>query len=125
MDPVSEWRAIVGDEHVLTDPEAVAPYVTDWTGRFVGTGTTVVRPGTVDEVAAIVAHARREGIAIVPQGGNTGMVGGGVPLHGEVVVSLRRLAHVGSVDVVGQQVTVGAGATVEAVQQAAALTGLR
>ena len=122
---MDEWREIVGAANVLTDADTVAPYVTDWTGRFVGTGTTVVRPGSVDEVVAIVELCRREGIAIVPQGGNTGMVGGGVPLHGEVVVSLRRLDHVGEVDPVSQQVSAGAGATVEAVQLAAAAVGLR
>jgi FAD/FMN-containing dehydrogenase len=125
VDPVQVWRDIVGRAHVLTEPDAVAPYTTDWTGRFVGTGTTVVRPGSVDEVVAIVDVCRREGIAIVPQGGNTGMVGGGVPLHGEVVVSLRRLDRVGEVDAVSQQVSAGAGATVEAVQHAAAAAGLR
>jgi FAD/FMN-containing dehydrogenase len=125
VDPVQEWRDIVGDAHVLTDPDVVAPYVTDWTRRFTGTGTTVVRPGSVGEVRAIVDHCRREGIAIVPQGGNTGMVGGGVPLRGEIVVSLRRLDHVGAVDRVSQQVSAGAGATVEAVQHAAAAAGLR
>ena len=125
VDVVDEWRKIVGDAQVLTDPDAVAPYRTDWTGRFVGTGSTVVRPGSVDEVVAIVELCRREGLAIVPQGGNTGMVGGGVPVHGEVVVSLRRLDHVGEVDTVSQQVSAGAGATVEAVQQAAAAAELR
>jgi FAD/FMN-containing dehydrogenase len=125
VEPVRAWRAIVGDANVLTDPDTVAPYVTDWTGRFVGTGTTVVRPGSVEEVEAVVAHCRREGIAVVPQGGNTGMVGGGVPLHGEVVVSLRRLADVGEVDTVGRQVSIGAGATIEKLQQAATTAGLR
>ena len=122
---MDEWRDIVGGAHVLTDPDAVTPYTTDWTGRFVGTGTTVLRPGSVEEVASIVAVCRREGIAIVPQGGNTGMVGGGVPLHGEVVVSLRRLDRVGEVDSVSHQVSAGAGATVETLQQAASAAGLR
>jgi FAD/FMN-containing dehydrogenase len=125
VDPVQEWRDIVGGANVLTAPDDVAPYVTDWTGRFVGRHTTVVRPGSTAEVAEIVAACRRSGTAIVPQGGNTGMVGGGVPLHGEVVVSLRRLATVGEVDPVGHQVSAGAGATVEAVQLAAAAVGLR
>lgn len=125
VDPITAWRDIVGDANVLVDADSVAPYVTDWTGRFVGTGSIVVRPGSVDEVVAVVELCRREGIAIVPQGGNTGMVGGGVPLHGEVVVSLRRLDQVGEVDVVSQQIVAGAGATVEAVQIAAAAAGLR
>lgn len=115
----------MGDAHVLTDRDSIAPYVTDWTGRFIGTGRLVVRPGSVDEVVEIVELCRRDGLAIVPQGGNTGMVGGGVPLHGEVVVSLRRLDRVGVVDRTSRQLAVAAGATVETVQQAAAAAGLR
>lgn len=125
MDPVEQWRDVVGSSHVLTDPDLVAGYTTDWTGRFVGNGTVVVRPGTVDEVVAVVDVCRREGIAIVPQGGNTGMVGGSVPLHGEVVVSLRRLDRVEEVDRIANQVVAGAGATVAAVQRAATQAGLR
>jgi FAD/FMN-containing dehydrogenase len=122
---VEQLRDIVGPAHLLTDPEDVAPYVTDWTGRFVGSGTIVVRPGSLEEVAAAVGLCRREGLAIVPQGGNTGMVGGGVPLRGELVVSLRRLDRVEAVDTVSQQVSAGAGATVESVQRAASAVGLR
>jgi FAD/FMN-containing dehydrogenase len=117
--------AIVGPAHVLTDADAVAAYETDWTGRFGGRTPAVVRPGGVDEVAAVLAVCRAEGLAVVPQGGNTGLVGGGVPTAGEVVVSLRRLDTVGAPDVVARQVTVGAGATVAQVQAAADGVGLR
>jgi FAD/FMN-containing dehydrogenase len=125
VDPVERWGRIVGAANVLTSPDLVAPYTTDWTGRWHGTGTIVVRPGTVDEVAAVVEVCRDEGIAIVPQGGNTGMVGGSVPLGGEIVVNLRRLDRIGDVDPVAMQVSAGAGATVGAVQRAAAAAGLR
>ena len=121
LDPafVESLRDIVGDAHVLTDPDVLASYTIDWTGRFVGATPAVVRPGSVEEVAALTARCRDQGIAIVPQGGNTGMVGGGVPLHGEVVVSLRRLSRVETVDAAAGQVTAGAGATLAAVQAAA------
>lgn len=122
---VRELTDIVGAPHVLTDADARAPYEVDWTGRFHGATPAVVRPGSVDEVAAIVSLCRRDGIAIVPQGGNTGMVGGGVPLAGELVVSLRRLDAVDAVDTAAQQVTAGAGALIETVQRAAADVGLR
>ena len=125
MDHVEQLREIVGPTHVLSGVEDVASYVTDWTGRFVGSGTTVVRPGSVEEVVAIVELCRRERLAIVPQGGNSGMVGGGVPLRGELVVSMRRFDRVEPVDTISQQVTAGAGATVESVQRAAAAAGLR
>ena len=82
---------MVGPGNVLDDPEIVASYTVDWTGRFRGSTPPVVRPGAVAEVAEVVRQCREHGVALVPQGGNTGLVGGGVPLHGEVVLSLRRL----------------------------------
>lgn len=118
-----ELAAIVGRAHVLTDPATVASYAVDWTGRYRGAPVGVVRPGSTEEVAAVVAACRREGIAVVPQGGNTGLVGGGVPLAGEIVLSLRRLAAVGPVDEVAGQLTAGAGASVAAVQRTAAEGG--
>jgi FAD/FMN-containing dehydrogenase len=127
VDPalLRELADIVEPAHVLTEPDAKAGYEVDWTGRFRGATPAVVRPGSVSEVAAVVGLCRRESVALVPQGGNTGMVGGGVPLAGELVVSLRRLDHVDAVDTAAQQVTAGAGATVESVQRAAAAAGLR
>jgi FAD/FMN-containing dehydrogenase len=115
---------VVGPSHVLVDPELTASYETDWTGRFTGRAAAVVRPGSSGEVAAVMALLHEAGRPVVPQGGNTGLVGGGVPLHGEVVVSLRRLAAIGEVDVAAGQVTVGAGATAAAVDDAAARVGL-
>ncbi len=127
MDPalLRELAEIVEPAHVLTEPDAKSGYEVDWTGRFRGATPAVIRPGSTSEVAAVVELCRREGVAVVPQGGNTGMVGGGVPLAGELVVSLRRLDHVDPVDTAAQQVTAGAGATVESVQRAAASAGLR
>jgi len=89
---------VVGRANLVTDPEVTASYALDWTGRFSGSTPAVVRPASTDEVAAVVSLCRRHGAPIVPQGGNTGMVGGGVPLHGEIVVSLRRLTAAGPVD---------------------------
>ncbi len=120
-----ELVEVVGERHVLSDADERAPYERDWTGRFVGTTPAVVRPADVDEVAGVIAVCRRHGVALVPQGGNTGLVGGSVPLDGEVVVSLRRLDGVGPVDPVARQLTAGAGATVAAVQTAADAAGLR
>src|SRR5690606_29482667 len=80
-------RPIVGDEHVLVDADVVASYTTDWTGGFVGTTPVVVRPGSTQEVAEVVRACRRDRVPLVPQGGNTGLVGGGVPLREEVVLS--------------------------------------
>jgi FAD/FMN-containing dehydrogenase len=116
---IEELRAVVGAQHVLVDDDLRAGYEVDWTGRYRGSTPCVVRPGSVDEVAAVVGVCRSFGAAIVPQGGNTGLVGGGVPLGGEVVLSLRRFTAVEPVDVLAGQVTVGAGVTLGAVQAAA------
>ncbi|HAS09197.1 MAG TPA: hypothetical protein DCS55_01555 [Acidimicrobiaceae bacterium] len=118
-------RSVVGDEHVLVDPDVVASHVVDWTGGFVGSSPAVVRPGSTDEVAEVVAACRRDRIALVPQGGNTGLVGGGVPLAGEVVLSTSRLAGITEVDTDAGQLTAGAGETLAAVQRAAADAGWR
>ncbi len=122
---LAELTAVVGAANLLTDPGARAPYEADWTGRFTGSTPAVIRPADRDEVAAIIAVCRRHGIALVPQGGNTGLVGGGVPRAGELVVSLRRLDTIEPVDTVARQVTAGAGATIGAVQAAASAAGLR
>ncbi len=120
---VGEFREIVGARHVITDPSMTASYVSDWTGRYVGSTPAVVRPGNTAEVAAIVDTCRRLGIALVPQGGNTGLVGGAVPLAGEVVLSLVRLDGLEAVDDAAGQVTAGAGATVGSLQRAVAASG--
>jgi FAD/FMN-containing dehydrogenase len=114
---------VVGPAHVVIDPEVMASYGIDWTGRFRGQPSAVVRPGDGAEVAAVVAVCKEAGAALVPQGGNTGLVGGGVPLAGEVVLSLRRLAGVTDVDPLGGQLSVCAGTTIADVQAAAAAAG--
>lgn len=117
-------RGIVGDAHVLTDPDMVMGYDTDWLGRRPGRARCVVRPGTVEEVAAVVTACAAAGAPIVPQGGNTGLVDGSVPRHHEVVLSTRRLDHLGHVDRAAMQVTAGAGVTIEMLQHHARDAGL-
>jgi FAD/FMN-containing dehydrogenase len=113
---VDDVAAALGDDCVVTDPDVVAGHVVDWTGRWQGSTPAVLRPRSSDHVVTVVELARRHGVALVPQGGNTGLVGGSVPLSREVVVDLRRLDSLGPVDTVAAQVTVGAGATLAAVQ---------
>jgi FAD/FMN-containing dehydrogenase len=120
---IDELRAVVGDRNCLTDPDLLASHEVDWTGRFRGRALAVVRPASADEVAAILRACAESGIGVVPQGGNTGLVGGSVPRDGEVVVSLSRMADVEPVDPLGGEVTVGAGATLSAVQAAARASG--
>ena len=110
-------RGVVGPEHVLTDPELVAPYATDWGGRWGGPALAVVRPGSTDEAAEVVRVCSRAGVSLIPQGGNTGLVAGGVPAAvpgpagPPVIVSTRRLERLDPIDEVSGQVTVGAGVT--------------
>jgi FAD/FMN-containing dehydrogenase len=122
---------ITGDRHVLTDPGLLAGYVTDWTGRYRGTAACVVRPGSAAEVAAVVRRCTAMGVPLVPQGGNTGLVGGSVPAPAgrpppaaaPVVLSARRLTGLGPVDGVAGQVTAAAGVTVGALRAHAARAG--
>ena len=121
---LADLRAAVGEAHVVTDADVRAGYEVDWLRQWGAPACAVVRPGTVDEVAAVVRACAAAGVAIVPQGGNTGLVGGSVPRGGEVLLSLRRLDTLGAVDVAAQQVTVGAGVTIEQLQQHARAAGL-
>lgn len=125
IDPrlLADLAEVVGPPNVLTDAEVIAGYAVDWTGRFQGRAPAVVRPGTTEEVAGVVAVCRRHGAALVPQGGNTGLVGGGVPLHGEVVLSLRRFDGLGPVDEGAGQVTAGAGVTIADLRRGAEAAG--
>jgi FAD/FMN-containing dehydrogenase len=122
---LSELTAIAGPEHVLTDPDLVAGYTTDWTRRFSGQARCVIRPGEAGQVAAILLACARHGAPVVPQGGNTGLVGGGVPgPAGGVVLSTRRLRRLDPVDTLSGQVTAGAGVTIAELREHAARAGL-
>jgi FAD/FMN-containing dehydrogenase len=125
-----ELRACVGGSHVLTDPALLEGYTRDWTGRYGGPALAVVRPGTAEEVAAVLSACVRFGRSVIPQGGNTGLVAGAVPPAAvpegsdlPVVLSTRRLTRLDPVDPVSGQVTVGAGVTLGDLQRHAAAAG--
>jgi FAD/FMN-containing dehydrogenase len=117
-------RAAVGEQHVLVDADVKRSYEVDWTGRFAGVAQCVVRPRSTAEVVEVVRACAAAGAPVVVQGGNTGLVGGGVPAHGEVLLSLTRLDELGEVDVAAGQVTAGAGVTLAALQSHARAVGL-
>src|SRR5437667_6134554 len=119
-------KAIVGEANVLTSDADVAPYVTDWRGRYRGRTRAVVRPSTTADVSAVVRCCLEHGAPIVPQGGNTGLCGGATPREdgAEVVVSLSRLTRVRAVDAGNATLTVEAGMPLARVQQAADDAGL-
>ena len=114
---------IVGPAHVLTDPDLRAGYETDWTRRFIGHCDAVVRPGSVDEVAAVLRWCQDHGVDVTTQGGNTGLVGGAVPGDGGIVLSTLRLDAIDPVDAVAGQVTAQAGVTLGALGGAVAGSG--
>ena len=116
-------REAVGERHCLTDPALRASYEVDWTRRFRGTALAVVRPGSTEEVGAVLRACADARVGVVPQGGNTGLVGGSVPRGGEIVVSMLRLDDVEAVDRAAGEVTVGAGATLSSLQGAARAAG--
>ena len=107
----------VGTDHVLADPSLRASYETDWTRRFHGAARCVVRPGATAEVAAVVGACAAENVAVCVQGGNTGLVGGSVPVDGAVLLSTSRLRDLGDVDPLAAQVTVGAGVPLAVLQK--------
>ncbi|MDQ2673388.1 MAG: FAD-binding oxidoreductase [Chloroflexota bacterium] len=111
-------REIVGERHCLTDPAMRASYETDWTRRWSGRALAVVRPGSTDEVAAVLRACTDTGVGVIPQGGNTGLVGGSVPRDGEVVLSMLRLTGIEDFDTDAGEATVGAGTALAAVQAA-------
>ena len=114
----------VGAEHVLVDPSLTGSYETDWTGRFTGRASCVVRPSNTDQVAQALRACSATRVPVVVQGGNTGLVGGGVPSGGEVVLSLTRLSELEPVDVASGQVTAGGGVRLSALQAHARAAGL-
>jgi len=116
---LARFRAIVGDKYAVTDAADIEPYVTEERDLFHGRSPLVLRPGSTAEVAAICKLASEHRIALVPQGGNTGLVGGQTPHHGEVVVSLRRLDKIRDIDVESNTMTCEAGVVLQIAQQKA------
>src|SRR6202045_4515347 len=117
---LARFAVIVGDKHAITDPQAQAPYLIELRDLFHGHTPAVLRPGTVAEVAQILRLANETGTPLVPQGGNTGLVGGQTPHHGEVVLSLNRLDRIREVDPVSNTMTCEAGVTLLRAREAAA-----
>src|SRR5229473_2665149 len=119
-DLLARFIAIVGEKNAVTDPQAQAPYLTEPRDMFRGSSPVVLRPGSVAEVAEILKLANETATAIVPQGGNTGLVGGQIPQHGEIVLSLNRLDRIRDVDPVSNTITCEAGVTLQRAREAAA-----
>jgi FAD/FMN-containing dehydrogenase len=122
---VDRLAEAVGRAHVLTDPQDIAPYCTDWRRQYSAPAECVVRPASADEVAQVVRLCARERAAVVPQGGNTGLCGGSVPTgtRREIVLSLARLNRIRETDPLNNTITVEAGCVLAAIQSAAQAAG--
>ena len=118
---ITNLKSLVGDTHVITHPDDTAPYLRDWRGHYFGHAVAVVRPANTAEVAAVVALCAETKTPIVPQGGNTGMVGGSVPDSSgtAIVLSLKRMNRIREIDVANNAMTVEAGCILQTVQTAA------
>jgi len=119
-DLIAKFRKIVGDKYAVTDQADIAPYTTEERDLFHGHSPLVLRPGSTAEVAAICKLANEHRIALVPQGGNTGLVGGQTPHNGEVVISIRRMDKIRDVDTASNTMTCEAGVILQVAQQRAA-----
>ncbi len=119
---IEALETIVGASGVITDTDVLAGALADWTGRYIGHSQAMVTPQNTAQVAAVVNWCQQNGVALVPQGGNTGMVGGSVPMNGELVLSTRRMTAV-TVDPDAGVAVAQAGTTLAAVQDAATEAG--
>ncbi|WP_407353173.1 FAD-binding oxidoreductase [Luteimonas sp. R10] len=117
-------RQAVPGLHLKTDPADLEHYGRDWTRRWTPAPLAIALPGGIEEVQAIVRWANAQGVALVPSGGRTGLSGGAVAAHGELVVGLERMNRVLGFDAVGRTLTVQPGITLQAVHEAAAAQGL-
>ena len=118
---VAEARRLLGERHVVTDPEAVSPWLTDWRGRYVGRAIALASPGSTQEVSALVQLCARHGVPIVPQGGNSGMAGGATPDASgtAVLLSLRRMNAIRTLDPAAGQAVCEAGVILQTLHEAA------
>ena len=119
-DLLPRFAAIVGDRYAITDPAALEPYLNEGRGIFHGRTSMLLRPGSVGEVQAILKLANETKTPLVPQGGNTGLVGGQIPFDGELILSLTRLDKIREVDASSNTMTCEAGVVLMKAQEAAA-----
>jgi FAD/FMN-containing dehydrogenase len=123
---ISELRSIIGERYVIVSPDDVKPYVTDHRARYHGEALAVVKPASTDEVSRVVTACASAGVAIVPQGGNTGLCGGATPISGKpsIVLRLDRMNRIRALSKPDETIVVEAGCILADIQAAAASDGL-
>lgn len=118
---IEKFAQLIGASNVLTTDSDMAPFLTEWRDLYQGVTPMVLLPGSTEEVSAVLNYAYENNIKIVPQGGNTGLVGGQIPLEtgDEIVLSLKRMNKVRAVDPDGFTITVDSGVILETLQNEA------
>lgn len=126
-DLLARLAALLGPKGYTTDADSMAPWLTDWRGKYTGSAAAMLSPGSTEEVAAVVRLCAAERAALVPQGGNSGMVGGATPDPGgnQLLLSLRRMNRIRSIDAAAQVAVAEAGVILETFHHAALAHGLR
>ncbi len=124
---LDEAARLLSPKGLTTAPEDIAPWLTDWRGRYTGKALAMASPANTDEVAGLVALCAKHGVPIVPQGGNSGMSGGATPFEGgdELILSLRRMNRIIALDPAARTATVEAGVILQVLHEAAEREGLR
>lgn len=113
---INKFEAMLGKENVVCDVDELQPFVMDFTKKYVGIGSVVLTPTTTEQVAETLRYCNERNIAVVPQGGNTGLVGGSVPLHDEVVISTKKMNKIMGLDPVQGILHAEAGCILETLQ---------
>ena len=121
---IEDLKSLMEPGRVVEDQEVIRTYIDDWTGRYKGSTSAVTFPHSTDEVAKILSWCSTNQVRVVPQGGNTGMVGGSVPLNGELIISLRKMKNVSFSNTNRNQIVAEAGATLLEIQNLASGRGL-
>ena len=116
---IAELKSLLGSGRISEDEDIIKTYSDDWTGRYRGSARAVISPQSIDEVAEILNWCSTNQVGVVPQGGNTGMVGGSTPLNGELIISLRKMKNVCFSDTNDNQIVAEAGATLLEIQNLA------
>ena len=126
-DFIEAVRARLGPKSALTDASEIEPWLSDWRGRWHGRSAAILQPHSTDEAAAMVALAAESGVALVPQGGNTSMVGGATPPEdgSALILSLRRMNRIRLIDRGSSRVVAEAGVILQTLHEAVADEGLR
>ena len=121
---IEDLKSLMEPGRVVEDQDVIRTYIDDWTGRYKGSTSAVTFPHSTDEVAKILSWCSTNQVRVVPQGGNTGMVGGSVPLNGELIISLRKMKNVSFSNTDRNQIVAEAGATLLEIQNLASGRGL-